>query len=269
MITAFKAYEKTYDRARYLIRLAFGLTNHRQKRIRCDWRKSFCIFMKDWPRNSAIERVDSKDALVVLREGSYLKPKNFSIKEISELYRAAIVLLVSAIDTYFHSKILEVFDHMNIRKPPEKLLNWEFRKSLRDFIDLKNNKDSKRRFLKILVGEKIEYQTFQKPDKISEALKHIGVEEFWDKIAKELNRSANDVKTDMDRIVRRRDMIVHEGDIITTQGKYQGHSRKIEHSKVYKSCEFIHKFIEASDKVIDETNWLDKGGQKSRSDLNN
>lgn len=62
-----------------------------------------------WPQSSAIKRIDSKDAVVVLRDQSCLLPDDFSSDALDDLLRAAITFGVSAMDRYVHERVVRSF----------------------------------------------------------------------------------------------------------------------------------------------------------------
>lgn len=67
--TALKAFEIAEGRASRSYFLAVGLTDQRQRSIRAEWVESFRGLMR-WPSSHSIDRVDSKDVLIVLRDGT-------------------------------------------------------------------------------------------------------------------------------------------------------------------------------------------------------
>ena len=77
-MTPKQAYDHIAARSRRMLRLHDGLVNTRQRGIRNDWKGAFCKLMH-WPQASNIDRVDSKEALIVLRAGASLSKPGFSI----------------------------------------------------------------------------------------------------------------------------------------------------------------------------------------------
>lgn len=102
------AFEDTHERAQRLLRLHDGLINTRQRSIRSDWKANFCHLMH-WPQSAEIERVDSKDAVIVLRDNAKLGPDDFDSHALDDLLRSAITFGVSAIDRYVHERIIKRF----------------------------------------------------------------------------------------------------------------------------------------------------------------
>lgn len=99
-------YENIATRARHLLDLHDGLVNTRQRRIRSDWGEAFCRVMH-WKKSSNIERVDSKDAIIVLRDGAKLAPDDFTRDSLADLLRAALALGVGALDRYVHERVVK------------------------------------------------------------------------------------------------------------------------------------------------------------------
>ena len=97
-MTPIEAYNDTSERARNFLAYHDGLINIRSRRIRKDWKASFLKLMH-WPATSAIERVDSKDAVIVLRDGASLTPDHFTQPWLDDQLRAALTFGVSALAT--------------------------------------------------------------------------------------------------------------------------------------------------------------------------
>lgn len=249
MDTALKVYSKAYDRSLYLIRLAFGITNHRKRRTRSDWASKFKKHI-GWRARDIIERIDSKDALIVLRGKRYLKGKDFSALQISELYRSALVLLISAMDSYYHAKILSNITRVIKRgNPPKHLLNHKTQ--LSKLLTVVQGKKKNVSFIRSILEESLSYRSLQTPKEIAECINYIGIEDFWSKIAKKLKIEKKSVTSSLEKIVKRRNQIVHEGDT-TTKGKYAAQPRRLLHKTVYNWCLFIDEIVKASDGLIND-----------------
>ena len=105
-MTPKQAYDDVAARARRLLLLHDGLVNIRKRSIRSDWKKSFCGVMH-WPNNLPIHRVDSKQAVIVLRSNADLSPVDFSRSALQDLLRSALALGVSALDRYVHERVVK------------------------------------------------------------------------------------------------------------------------------------------------------------------
>ncbi len=123
MGTAKATFDRAIERAEYVVRLAEGLTNRRKRGTRSDWSRSFKALMH-WRHADKIERVDSKDVVLIIREGAHLGPDDFRTDAIDDLLRAGLVMCVSATDAYFHAKILRyVVSQSKKKNPPPRLIN--------------------------------------------------------------------------------------------------------------------------------------------------
>lgn len=98
-MTPRQAYDHIAERARRLLRFHDGLVNTRARRMRRDWKTSFCRLMH-WPQNCNMDRIDSRDALIVLRDGSALTSDDFTSEAVDDLLRSALAVGVSALDRY-------------------------------------------------------------------------------------------------------------------------------------------------------------------------
>jgi hypothetical protein len=100
------AYKHTASRARTFLLYHDGLMNTRSRRIRADWKASFLKIMH-WASTAQVERVDGKDAVVVLRAGATLSPHHFSAACLDDLLRASLTFGVSALDRYVHERVVK------------------------------------------------------------------------------------------------------------------------------------------------------------------
>ena len=132
--------------------------------------------------------------------------------DLTDLLRAQIVMLVSALDHYIHEitrvGMLEVYDGAR----PQTNAFLRFQVSLDAAmrgIPQSNSSD----WLDTEIREKHGYQTFQHPDNIANAVRLFSSCELWRSVASELNQSDQDVKNRLRAIVNRRNQIVHEADL--------------------------------------------------------
>lgn len=66
------------------------------------------------------------------------------------------------------------------------------------------------------IRERLGYQSFQQADKIAEAIRYISDKKLWDEVATKMNKSAKDIKQQLNSVVDRRNKIAHEADIDPT-----------------------------------------------------
>lgn len=246
MGTAYVTFNKAVYRAEYLVRLSEGLTNRRKRKTRSDWSRAFKTLMH-WPQCHTIERVDSADAVLVIRHGSRLSSDDFTPDAAGDLLRAALVMSVSAMDAYFHAKILRyVVSHSKAHEPSSRLLNERI--LVKDFVSGRKKKRANTA-LRSAVERNLSYQSLQQPDKIADALGLIGVSDFWTGVADTLDRDKKDLCDSIEKIVGRRNKIAHEGDLSQSK-KARNKSRGISVSFVKESIALLKSVIDASEALI-------------------
>lgn len=242
-------FDMAIARARYILTLYMGLTDHRKRSARKDWSDRFKKLMH-WPKSHEIERIDSKDAVLILRDNSKLRRQHFSVDALGDLLRASLVMAVSAMDAYFHAKILRyVVVHSKSKKPSRRLLNEKIKVS--DFI---NGQKKKRSYaaLRAAIERNLSYQSLQGPDKIADALGLIGVSDFWKLVAENLNEQKNSLQNKINRVVKRRNQIAHEGDLSQSK-KTRNKSRSIDPKTVREAIDLIEKIVDAAEKIIERS----------------
>ena len=246
MGTAKATFEKAIARSEYLLRLANGLADHRKRRARGEWKSKFRSLMH-WSQTHSIERVDSKDVVLVTRDGGTLARADFGVEALGDLLRASLVMAVSAMDAYFHAKILRyVVPHSRRAEPSERLLNERIQ--VRDFIAARRKKRPNAA-LRAAVERNLSYQSLQRTERIADALQLIGIAKFWEDVATRLKRTKEDLCDELCGIVRRRNQIAHEGDL--SQGKKtRNRDRSISTQFVQRSMALLKAVVEEAETVI-------------------
>jgi hypothetical protein len=202
-----------------------------------------------WPENRDIQRVDTNDAIIILKEGATVDPEVFSPILLSDLLRASVTMAVSAMDAYYHAKIVDNVGKVlraNSEFPPA--LN-NVKMTIEDYVEACTSK-YKRVAIGNAVDKSLGYKALQKPSDIAGALKIIGIEDFWTVVGRELGSDADSVKAQLSTITKRRHVIVHEGDLVRSK-KTGNRSRTIEPGFTETSIDFIKTLVEASEVVID------------------
>jgi len=224
-----KPYDVFYsgrDRAEYLVKLHALLCNIRKRGMRGDWAKDFKAFMH-WPQKKAIHRIDGEHCMLILREASDLTPKHFNEETLNELLRAALAGIVSALDRYCHDLI--VSNVVRELSRSERKMNRELkqlyipvviaRKAVKH-AGVRKGKGGKIRtrpmnIIRDAVQEVLHREeTFQRPDDVMRALRMIGIEKLWDRCAERMTVKSKTIPQRLNRIVDRRNRIVHEGDVV-------------------------------------------------------
>lgn len=246
------AFNDTHARAVRLLRYHDGLINTRQRSIRSDWKSNFCRLMH-WPQSSGIERVDSNDAVVVLRDQASLTPEDFSSDSLDDLLRAAITFGVSAIDRYVHERIVKKF--------VAAFREAELTKNQREFqvpatlaIDIVSRVHGARRNgqtirpaneIRKAVQQVLHKRPFQSWREIEYGFSLIGCKDLGKALKTAHTLSPQDLellKEQLNKIVARRNQIVHEGDLPRHQRGGQVYVQEIRRLWVQESLDFLNEF---------------------------
>jgi restriction system protein len=154
--------------------------------------------------------------------GSHLEQLQVNLFEVTDVYRAAWVQAVAALDHWVHQEIRERMLRLSEQPAATKPDGYrKFSLSLGAFEDVQAGKLSLRKALDQEVSTQLAFATYQNPQKIVEGLKHVGnVSDLWQRVAKVLNEqtgvpggvSGSNVKERLSAIVHRRNKIAHEYD---------------------------------------------------------
>ncbi len=256
-MTPRQAFDDVIDRTKRLMRLHDGLINTRKRKIRSDWRGNFCRLMH-WKTDSNIERVDSADAIVVLREGADLQTDDFAKDTMDDLLRSAHIFAVSAMDRYVHERvckgIISAFRRSGLSKEQREFsipltLALDAAEALR-----KAHKDEKAvrpaNEIRKAIQELLHTRPFQSWRDIDYAFRLIGITGLAGKI--QASKGLSDMKAykaELGRIVERRHRIVHEGDLPRHQRGGLAQKAPIKRSFVVDSIAFIEDFVDELEKV--------------------
>ncbi len=248
MGTAQQTFKKAHSRAEYLHKLAVGMTNIRQRKMRRDWAKTFGNIMH-WNNDANFDRIDGKDVVLIIKPGASLKRSDFDHSSVGDLYRAALVLAVSAMDAYYHAKVLHYIIAESKKKSASKsLLNTKI--TVEDFVR-GNTMKRRNAALRSAMERHLSYESFQAPEKIKNALNLIGVEDFWTKVARKMNLQKKEVTRKIEGIVKRRNQVAHEGDVSQSM-RARNKDREIKPNFVRDSLDFLKILVDASEVVINE-----------------
>jgi hypothetical protein len=247
--SAFATFATAMTRARYLLKLYHGLTNTRQRGIRTDWAEKFCDLMH-WPQTASIARVDSTDVVIVIRDGADMTCADFDHDQLTDLLRASLVMGVSAMDAYFHSKICAYIVKAANRgdKMPNALKKANM--TVLDFISAKKYK-RKMQALRNALERTLGYQSLQQAKNIEDALGLIGITKYWSSIAARIGTPIEDLKKKLVQYVKRRNQIAHEGDLSKSK-KARNQPHELKPNKVVEALDFFDKLVTHSEREIDQ-----------------
>ncbi len=164
---------------------------------------------------------------------------------VSDLWRAQIVLVVSALDHFIHEVarlgMIEIAKGM--RPKTDAYLRFEM-----PFYAIESALTgvSHEVWVGETVREKHSWQSFQDPDKLADAIRLFSSVKLWEAVGSELGLQAKDVKTRLKLIVDRRNQIAHEADLDPTS---PGFRWPIDSVMVNDTIDFVEKVAAAIYKV--------------------
>jgi hypothetical protein len=251
------AYNDTADRARTFLAYHDGLMNTRARRIRKDWKNSFLKLMH-WPAGSSIERVDSKDAVIVLRVGAAITPDHFTQPWLDDQLRAALTFGVSALDRYVHERVVKGIIPA-LKVAPLTRQQEEFSIPVSTAIQISEEAvAAQKKGLKIRpanivrkkVQELLHKRPFQSYRDIEYAFSLLGVKNLAGQL--QVAYGVGDlkaIKRQLGGIAMRRNQIVHEGDLVRHERGGQIKWHEINRKYVADSLDFLDKFVRHLERV--------------------
>lgn len=257
------AFDQTMARVDQLLQLYRLVCDTRSRKVRTDWANKFKNLMH-WPKNETIHRVDGEHAILVLREASGLDRSHFCKENLGEILRAALVFTVSALDRFCHDLLLPRAMKM-LRKNANSWPN-EFKKLSLPLPDIKSaiehakkrkGKGGHRRTRPMtIIRAALQDQfhrdlTLQKPNDIAQAFSMVGVKNLWTKCKEKMNEEPVNIERRLNRIVRRRNQIVHEGDLVRKQKAKKHTLNSITEKDVKDDVDWIRRLAEAINGVVE------------------
>lgn len=261
MVKSIDTYNDIRNRANRLLILHKGLMNTRKRGIRSDWKQKFCGIMH-WAGTSQIERVDTKDSIMILREQAALSPDDFTHEGLDDLLRSAVVFSVSALDRYVHERV--------VRKIVSSLRNAELNRrqaelqipasvavEITDAVIRERQRNNKstfrpaniiRRRLQLILHRR----PFQSWSDIEHAFALIGITGLDGKLQNSLHLpDLKQLKAELDNILKKRNHIAHEGDLVRHQRNGNAHIRKnpISPKEVEDAIAHIDRLVVELDKI--------------------
>jgi hypothetical protein len=161
--------------------------------------------------------------------------------DLTDIYRASVVLGVSALDHFVHEFVrlgmLEV--HRGSRPATDAHLSFKVPLAAARIGINNSGQDD---WLDETVRETHAWLSFQHPDKIADAIRLVSAVKLWDGVAKEIGSDAKAVKVRLAAIVDRRNKIAHEADMDPTN---PGHRWPIDGALVRDALDYIASVVYA------------------------
>jgi hypothetical protein len=155
----------------------------------------------------------------LIRGGRYLERLKVGAFDVADLYRAAWVQAVSALDHWVHRELYDralAFALDASVERPDRFLKIQVPMSLLE--DVHHHSKTIREAFRTHFRSQYGHLSFQAPDKIKQALAVVSNVSLWPSVAKELNSTTGEsltseqVQTRLSEIVKRRNQIAHEAD---------------------------------------------------------
>lgn len=176
----------------------------------------------------------------------------------NDLRRAALVMGVTAVDSYMHWLVYRrVSDVRNGGDFPKSLAKLDMpfgdiasladaaiegrreKRDIRPWVQVKNA--MQRRLLR---------ETFQSYEQVRTAFALAGIEKAWSRVAGQLGAEAKTIKTRLNHLVHRRNQIVHEGDIMRASRPRKLKYNDVEHEEIAADVDWVEELIAAIEEVV-------------------
>jgi hypothetical protein len=181
-------------------------------------------------------------------------------QEVSDdLCRFALVNAVAAIDAYMHWLVFARLSTVRYNGDlPKSLSNLDIPfgelASLADeFIEAQQDQRAVRPWVHVknVVQKRLLLQTFQSFEQVATAFALAGVEKAWSKVSAELGLTSNEIKQTLNRLVHRRNQMVHEGDITRMSRPRHIRYNPIDYAEVVADVAWVEALLNAMQAVLD------------------
>lgn len=196
---------------------------------------------------------DNLDSIWVLHRVAFEQSRSNMEPDVSEIYRAEIVLLVSAFDTYIHDVIADLKTEMlmdNRLWKKNLLCKYGFYPSIAKKIRRESDKKERKKKFRAALLNKLQHYTFQKSKRIAEVFSKCGFSDIWVSVCEYTDENVQQLTKKLDAIVKERDCIAHESHINPATGqKYPMTEKHVEEVR----C-FLLGIVGKIDQVIEDRN---------------
>jgi len=202
---------------------------------------------------SAFEQFQENMSRVEALTGIYhgINSKTTGVMDSSDILRAALVFSVSALDKFIHDVtrigILETFQGK--REATDAFLRFQLSMKFFTFSQTASEEE-KLAFLDEEIRERHSWQSFQRPDRIADAIRLVTNIKLWEEIAKVMQMDVKALKTQLTLIIDRRDQIAHEADIVPRSELLPDRRWNIDDKITQSTIDFINKLVESIYKIL-------------------
>ncbi len=200
-------------------------------------------------RKTFLESIDDTSKILVLYD--YLERNHFNLIDYSDLLRWLWVQSLSVLDKFIHDIALNemVSQFLCNEEPTGKLKAFKFTADqVRNIVNT-TDLSEREKIVRFIFSERNNYEAYQDPDKICDALSYIWEEKHkLQKISLKMGLTEDYVKTKLKNIVSRRNQIAHQNDMQS----YNFEKMDIDKEAVKDVITFIKDFGESVYKCITE-----------------
>lgn len=205
-----------------------------------------------WAHSVDIDRIDTNDTVMILKDGSSLERDDFTADALDDLLRSALVLGMSAFDRYMHERVIRKIVGA-YGKSPLTREQREFSIPVSTAMQIGQAARQAQRegrqirtanIVRVTVQELLDDRPIQSWRQIDTAFGLIGINGWRGQL--QTIYAIPDLKpiqSELGRIVNRRNFIVHEGDLIRHQRGGNVKIRDIQPSFVESGLDFLDGFV--------------------------
>lgn len=174
--------------------------------------------------------------------------KQITAIDLSEILRAELVLIVSALDCYIHDAVrngmIEIFEGK--LEPNKKFEAYSIPISFVKELIQATSENEKKQIMSAAIKKIASKDSYQSSRSIENALQLISLKGIWSLIKNDMGISPKDIKDTLGLIIHRRNKIAHEADL----DRITGIKTEIERSDLDDIFIFIENLVQAIDKQI-------------------
>lgn len=174
----------------------------------------------------------------------FLTTQTTQVLDLSDILRSEYVMAVSTLDLYIHELVrlgmLEIYQGKRPQTPAFLQFSVSLESALQGIttstdIDWLDNE----------IRVRHSWRSFQRDDKIAEAIRLISSIKLWEEVAKQLDQPPQHLRNQLKVIVERRDKIAHEADIDPTfDPTFPDNRWPINETEVDEAINFIEQIAE-------------------------
>lgn len=201
------------------------------------------------PLQAAMDVLDRADALLALDAA----PTPELTRE--DTRRLAWAMASASIDTFLHWSVRRAIPKHG--RLPKNLYNLEIKfgelvKMGRDSVNARRDgvKNKPLVTAQNVLHDRILRDTYQSPAGVENALKMCGVSDCWGKLAAETGETKADLQNHLDQLARRRNSIVHEGDIQRQSKPRNVRRNNLDRNTIESELIWVRTFVSAMSRVI-------------------